>query len=91
MASIPREFAPAITNRDLAGDGKRMGCTKSGRVKPLDPLTLRVRCWVQADRLERMVKLAIIADKLAFLEWNAKEAQRLASTGDWACIASCER
>ena len=38
--------------------------------------------WVQAHRLKRMVKPAIIADKLAFLEWNAKEAQRLASNGD---------
>ena len=35
---------PAITYRDLAGDGRRMESTKSGRVKPLDPSTLRVRC-----------------------------------------------
>ena len=38
--------------------------------------------WVQADRLKPMVKPAIIADRLAFLEWNAKEAQRLASNGE---------
>ena len=37
----------------------------------------------QADRLKRMVKPAFIADKLAFLERNAKEAQRLASNGDF--------
>ena len=29
-----------------------------------------------------MVKPAIVADKLAFLEWNAKEAQRLANNRD---------
>ena len=38
--------------------------------------------WAQADRLKCMVKPALVADKLAFLEWNAKEAQRLASNGD---------
>ena len=38
--------------------------------------------WAQADRLKRMVKPALTADKLAFLEWNAKESQRLASSGD---------
>ena len=31
----------AITCRDLTGDGRRMEYTKSGRVKPLDPSTLR--------------------------------------------------
>ena len=32
-----------------------------------------------------------VADKLAFLEWKAKEAQRLASKGDsHGCIAVCE-
>ena len=38
--------------------------------------------WAQADRLKRKVKRALIADKLAFLEWNAKESQSLASNGD---------
>ena len=38
--------------------------------------------WAQADRLKRKVKPALNADKLVFLEWNAKEAQRLASNGD---------
>ena len=51
-------------------------------MKPLGPSTLRVRCGCTADRLKRMVKPAIIADKLAFLERNAKEAQRLASDGE---------
>ena len=34
----------SITCRDLARDGKRMEYTKSGRVKPLDHSSLRVRC-----------------------------------------------
>ena len=42
--------------------------------------------WAQADRLKRMVKPTLIADKLAFSEWNAKEAQRLASNGDSHCM-----
>ena len=61
--------------RNLTVGGKRHG-------QPLDPSTLRVRCGLKLTRLKRMMKPALIADKLAFLEWNAKEAQRLASNGD---------
>ena len=40
------------------------------------------RADAEANRLERMVRLALIADKLASVEWNAQEALRMLSIGD---------
>ena len=83
MALKPCEFAPG--DHQL---GPRWGVEGVWNVpdewtrKAARSFYLASALWVQADRLKRMVKPAIIADKLAFLEWNAKEAQRLASNGD---------
>ena len=58
------------------------GVWNAPRVRAARSFFFASALWAQADRLKRMVCPALIADKLAYLEWNAKEAQRLASNGD---------
>ena len=80
MASKPCEFAPG---HHLQGPGRgwmAYGMHQEWTRKAARSFYLASALWVQADRLKRMAKPVIIADKLAFLEWNAKEA--LASNGD---------
>ena len=82
MASKTSEFAPGDQQLGPRRGWKAYGMHQEWTCKASRSFYLASALWVQADRLKRMVKPAIIADKLAFLEWNAKEARRLASSGD---------
>ena len=82
MASKTSEFAPGDQQLGPRRSWKAYGMHQEWTCKASRSFYLASALWVQADRLKRMVKPAIIADKLAFLEWNAKEARRLASSGD---------
>ena len=82
MASEPYEFAPADHLQGPRREWKAYGTHQEWTRKAARPFYLASAFWMQADRLKRMVKPAIIPDKLAFLGWNTKEAQRLASNRD---------
>ena len=82
MASKPCESALGDHQQGPRRGWKACGTHQEWTRKAARSFYFASALWVQADRLKRVVKPAIIADKLAFLEWNAKEAQRLASNGD---------
>ena len=82
MTSKPCDFAPGDHMRGPGRGWKAYGIHKEWTRKAARSFYLASALWVQADQRKRMVKPAIIADKLAFSEWNAQEAQRLASNGD---------
>ena len=86
MASKPCEFAPDDHLQGPAWGWKAYRAHQEWTRKAARSFFASA-LWVQADRLKRMVKPAIIADKLALRRhsgWRATETLT-------ACIASCER
>ena len=96
VVSVPHEVIMQLSNvlhcpvKNTIHDAKSVNVGKVLQQSSSSLLTRKVArsfyltsaLWMQADRLKRMVKSVIIADKHVFLEWNAKETQRLMSNGD---------
>ena len=89
MALIPCDFAPGDHQLGPRWGWKVCGMHQEWTRKTARSFYLASALWVQTDRLKRMVKPAIIADKLAFLEWKTPRRHSVwrATETLTACIA----